>query len=80
MPKLGSTTLYKYFQCQGLNVTYWQEGIINFEGICMRDAVQVGLPPLKIWAPSINALVQMNIAFSLGVRNDANPQHAAPET
>jgi hypothetical protein len=47
MPKLGSTSLYYYFQCKGLTATHWNLGTEKFEGLCMRDAVKVGLPPLE---------------------------------
>ena len=55
MPKLGSTSLYYYFECKGLAATHWNLGTEKFEGLCMRDAVKVGLPPLETCTSSDNS-------------------------
>jgi len=55
MPKVGSTSLYYYFECKGLAATHWNLGTEKFEGLCMRDAVKVGLPPLETCTSSDNS-------------------------
>jgi hypothetical protein len=70
MPKLGSTSLYHYFKCKGLNATHWNMGTREFEGLCMRDAVGVGLPPLATCANGTDAIMQMDVALPLGTEFD----------
>ncbi len=71
MPKLGSTSLYQYFKCKGLNATHWNMGTEEFEGLCMRDAVRVGLPPLSTCANGTHAIMQMDVAFPMGSVHDS---------
>ena len=49
-PKCGTTTLHSYFLCCGYNSSHWySESINDYIGICLRDAVQVGLPPISTY-------------------------------
>ena len=66
MPKLGSTSLFYYFNCKGLNATHWNLNVTEFEGLCMRDAARVNLPPLATCAPHTHAITQMDVAFPMG--------------
>ena len=70
MPKSGSTTLHRYYTCKGLNSTHWTDNTPGgFEGLCMRDAVRAGLPPLETCSHHAQALMQMDVAFPFGHRN-----------
>jgi hypothetical protein len=66
MPKCGSTTLHSFFKCIGLKTTHWDQGTNEFEGLCMRDAVAAGLPPLKTCAAKTDALMQMDVTHPFG--------------
>jgi len=68
MPKMGSTTLFRYFQCKGFDASHWKEGTSTnqFEGLCMRDAVRIGLPPLATCSSGKQAIMQMDYDFPIG--------------
>jgi len=66
-PKTGSSTLYQFFDCAGYNATHWRSND-DFEGICMRDATNIGLPPIKTCAPNKEALLQMDVTLPFGVQ------------
>jgi len=66
MPKLGSTSLYEYFRCSGFDATHWNLRTSDYEGLCMRDAVRVGLPPLQTCALDRHAIMQMDVALPMG--------------
>lgn len=83
MPKLGSTALHKYYTCKGFNSTHWTENTEFFEGVCMRDAVRSGLPPLKTCTGgNIQALMQMDVSFPFGSKNRryGGPGHVSHES
>jgi len=75
-PKTGSTTLYQFFNCAGYKATHWRSSN-EFEGICMRDAADIGLPPLKTCAPKREALLQMDVAFPFGVQYHIRKRNVA---
>ena len=86
MPNSGSSSLYAYFNCIGLNTTHLEVNNFQlhtnndtkskknkirkanneFEGICMRDANQIGLPPITTCSPHTQALMQLDVEFPLG--------------
>ena len=98
MPKMGSTSLYRYFECLGVHTTHFhlttQYPLPNtktnpepppqdpttttsrttphrphpeYEGICMRDAARLGLPPLHTCLDPIpQAIMQMDVEFPFG--------------
>jgi len=66
MPKLGSSTLTSYFSCKGFIATHWTTKSDKFEGLCMRDAVRIGLPPLQTCSPNNDAFLQMDVEFPVG--------------
>jgi hypothetical protein len=73
MPKCGSTTLYSFFQCVRFQVSHWSRNNLesqnfrqDYEGLCMRDAARVGLPPLATCAGNKDALMQMDFASPFG--------------
>ena len=75
MPKTGSTTLFEFLTCAGLRGTHQILGShvlsghkspITFEGVCMRDAVNNGLPPIGTCAPNEQFMMQMDSEFPLG--------------
>jgi len=74
MGKCGSMTLYGFFKCIGFHASHWdrnnligeQKKQVEFEGICMRDATRVGLPPLATCAGNKDAVMQMDIQFPFG--------------
>lgn len=77
LPKCGSTTLYNFFRCIGLRTTHWAVNTEFFEGLCMRDAVNAGLPPIKTCAPHTDAFTQFDVEFPFGYTNahsDIAPQ------
>mmetsp|Transcript_25676 Transcript_25676/g.54240 ORF Transcript_25676/g.54240 Transcript_25676/m.54240 type:complete len:234 (-) Transcript_25676:621-1322(-) len=63
MPKCGSTTIYSYFDCIGLRASHWRKHTYDFEGLCMRDAVNAGLPPIATCASGTDAIMQMDVEF-----------------
>ena len=70
MPKTGSTTLASFFECVGLNGTHQEitngRGEREFEGLCMRDAVQVGLPPIETCSSGHQYMMQLDADWPLG--------------
>ena len=66
MPKCGSTTLFSFFQCAGLRATHWQRKTTDFEGICMRDAANIGLPPIATCASNTEAFMQFDVELPMG--------------
>jgi hypothetical protein len=72
LPKMGSTTLAEFFRCVGLKGThqYIKEEINNrtkLEGICLRDAARLGLPPLQHCAKNEEFLMQMDADYPFGI-------------
>ncbi|KAL3914618.1 MAG: hypothetical protein SGARI_000029, partial [Bacillariaceae sp.] len=70
MPKTGSTTLAAFFQCVGLNGTHQEivnaRGEKDFEGLCMRDAVNAGLPPIETCSRDQQYMMQLDVDFPIG--------------
>ncbi len=66
MPKSGSTTLYEFFDCIGFRATHWDRGTTDFEGMCMRDAANVGLPPIATCGPDVQAFMQFDVEYPFG--------------
>ena len=56
MPKCGSSTLKTFFKCAGLKATHLQDGL------CMKDALKQGLPPLQgcKFSKKAQAILQMD--------------------
>ena len=70
MPKCGSTTLYEFFKCSGFRATHWQKGTTDFEGLCMRDAANVGLPPIATCGPDVQAFMQFDVEYPFGTNGN----------
>lgn len=68
-PKCGSSTLFDFFTCLGYRATHFTNNTLgDFEGICMRDAAVLnGLPPLKTCANDVDAILQMDVEYPLGI-------------
>ena len=66
MPKCGSSTLFEFFDCIGFASTHWDLNTNDFEGMCMRDAVNAGLPPLATCAKQVDALMQFDVELPFG--------------
>lgn len=66
LPKSGSTTLYQFFKCLGLRSTHYYFDTPFFEGKCMREAVNNGLPPLRTCGPNTDAFMEINIEKARG--------------
>ncbi|KAL3932814.1 MAG: hypothetical protein SGBAC_010679 [Bacillariaceae sp.] len=68
-PKCGSSTLFDFFTCLGYRATHFTNNTLgDFEGICMRDATVLnGLPPLKTCAKDMDAILQMDVEYPLGI-------------
>jgi hypothetical protein len=64
-PKCGSSSLFDYFKCTGYRATHWLTNTDHFEGVCMRDAVAVGEPPLHFCSRGNEAILQMDVEFPL---------------
>jgi hypothetical protein len=70
MPKTGSSTLAAFFKCVGMHGTH--QVIVNnrkeieFEGICMRDAVNLGLPPIQTCSNNSQYMMQLDVDFPFG--------------
>jgi hypothetical protein len=47
MPKCGSSTLEHFFHCAGMKTSHWSTKRHGPIGVCMRDAIKRGLPPIK---------------------------------
>jgi len=71
MPKTGSSTLSQFFECIGLNGTHQVfrngKGDKEWEGICMRDAVNIGLPPLDTCAKDQHFMMQLDTIYPFGM-------------
>ena len=67
MPKSGSTSLYSFFDCIGMQATHWNISTVEFEGLCMRDAASLGLPPIATCSPNTDAFMELNVQFPPGV-------------
>jgi hypothetical protein len=63
---MGSTTLFEFFGCNGFSATHHWRNVKDFEGICMRDAVMNGLPPLASCAKGKDALMQIDVENPFG--------------
>ncbi|CAJ1950009.1 unnamed protein product [Cylindrotheca closterium] len=68
-PKCGSSTLFDFFACLGYRATHFTNNSLagDFEGICMRDAVANGLRPLETCARGVDAILQMDVEYPLGI-------------
>lgn len=77
MPKCGSTTLYSFFDCIGLHSTHWKIHTDDFEGLCMRDAVSVGLPPIASCAATTEAFMQFDVELPFGIRGPIKDERFA---
>jgi hypothetical protein len=71
MPKSGSTTLYEFFKCAGYNSTHQ---IID-DTICMRDAAFNELPPLSTCTPHVQAFLQLDANFPMGLKKRVRRKH-----
>ena len=69
MPKTGTTSIHKYFQCAGLSSIHWRNYEIAAEkkddaeiyvGTCMRNASDSGLPLLQTCG-NYNVYAQMDV-------------------
>jgi hypothetical protein len=67
LPKVGSSTLAAFFRCVGLKGTHqFMKDGKKLEGICLRDAARLGLPPLQNCAPNAEFLMQMDAEYPFG--------------
>jgi len=66
LPKCGSTTLFEFFDCVGLQTSHWATNTPYFEGLCMRDAVNAGLPPIQTCGPRTDAFMQFDVEIPFG--------------
>ena len=68
MPKVGSMTLFHFFDCIGLRTTHWSINTDDFEGLCMRDAAMAGLPPIRSCGKKTDAFLEFNVQYPFGTQ------------
>ena len=66
MPKCGSSSLFEFFECVGMQSTHHLVHQTEFEGVCMRDAARAGLPPIETCASGKDALLQIDAEIPFG--------------
>ena len=76
-PKCGSTSMTGFFGCAGYKASHQFVSELRFsqndwEGVCMRDAVNLNLPPISSCCQGKDALLEMDVSYPFLYKRSAS--------